>query len=623
MGNILYGDISSEHMLFNDSYISDSVISSLYRPVRRFSYGYRYVGNESLWFYVCKYSTRGSGYISAVSEENCSENGAAALFEKNFHTQSEFEQVLPVGSGSIDEYDTVYPDDEYIIGIYQKLTENFTRNKRVVIIMDAEYGDDVFLSDAIVLLRRLLSIIPEPMRKYLSFTISDTCCNDNSDICISSSKYELGASDSVIDCTKTLNSSPALYENSLCGYWTSYFNSNNNSDDELEEIFTKCVKADKVVQITSVKEKRYNPYLYLYNYYHNRTYSNYKSILDYTKACVDVKILSQYIDPPQPTKEDLKKPEYEDQKQVDIVSSILNMNRRNHDEYISFIEKYLWYLLSKKNDKFRRIAPKEKNEINTLKLCELEMYLRFFEVMMKLCNEMNAGSDLYLSSEDFKWEYEVEDASDGSTKAEKPLEFSLNYKDITSHKRCPAAGLAFLLKAIYNVKNCTSGNNMDNNCFRKISGNIYFNDSYTQKGATIDHETFFVLCSLVILYVYVDRLGYNNDDSEIEYLKIKTIEELFDTTIPANLNFFNIALYQFMFLYGAMLGFFYENTLRGTEKNTLISEQNTIIKNTNFNDKLKFLQNRVNASNSKKKSSVTYITAKSIFINDKTCRRFK
>ena len=97
MGNILYGDLGSEHMVYTDKNSVSYIVQSLYSDARDMMAGYYCAEREScgIWYYVHKYNSRRGGYLTATAEELTGKlSPAAKIGSLQFATKEEFEQFF-------------------------------------------------------------------------------------------------------------------------------------------------------------------------------------------------------------------------------------------------------------------------------------------------------------------------------------------------------------------------------------------------------------------------------------------------------------------------------------------------------------------------------------------------
>ena len=78
MGNILYGDMGSEHMIYLDEHVQgidieavSSVVYSVYSIAENIAAGYIFEERRSygIWGYVNRYNSRKAGYFSGYCEK--------------------------------------------------------------------------------------------------------------------------------------------------------------------------------------------------------------------------------------------------------------------------------------------------------------------------------------------------------------------------------------------------------------------------------------------------------------------------------------------------------------------------------------------------------------------------
>ena len=100
MGNVLYGDLGSEHLLTSEGSNYQSIISTLYScNDSTIMAGYMPCGARTwLWYYSNNYNARGAGYLSGTISEQYVES----ISQLNFSTVEEFEDQDPRGSMTFD-----------------------------------------------------------------------------------------------------------------------------------------------------------------------------------------------------------------------------------------------------------------------------------------------------------------------------------------------------------------------------------------------------------------------------------------------------------------------------------------------------------------------------------------
>ncbi len=634
MGNILYGDLGSERMIFNYTSISETVISELYRNVKTYSFGYRLVGNIGMWYYVNKYNQRGAGYISCVcnklppydSEHYAEMSSALILFGVNFHTIEEFEESYKDGSYGLVPYQISYPDANHIAEMYEKLMEILPKNGKMIIYMPCVYGREVFISNAVNLLARFFYVLPLGLRNKISFSIGNEKTDDNANISIVESLENIKYGDTVIDCTKESGFRAA--SESVVEYWTSFFDNDDCIDDDIEEIFEKCVNDDNIVDLYS---RSFNiPYGYLYRLRKNMSYSDYASLKEYCRKTVNFDKLGEYFKLEVFYEEERKMEEKKKQEQYQQLlrrqeeeEKMEEEKRKRYEEsmngWLRYLDDYVKYM-------GERNSPDSSDEEK--KREEYEKFIKFFEVFTKIAEtkakEYNKASNddssavnknNHWSSSNWIVRYNEELVSGNFLDI--PVEFSLDYQELLTNEQSrsynPYSGLLLYLRSIYAVnyidekekyrlesepreRDAAYGYYVSYNhcCYkRKVSKVVYY-DKDGEKKTSVDYEMFLSIASIVCLYVFCEDI--TRDKSGFDNLNKDKIMKLFSRYFRKD-GYINIAFYHCVFLYASILGLFENYNKRKDRVIVSKSEQNIFMENFNiakaFQNFMNIFDNRV------------------------------
>ena len=582
MKRILYGDLGSERMIFNETNLSEPVISALYRNVKTYSFGYKIFGNQGMWYYVNKYNQRGAGYISCVCDmlPDINDDDDAGIFSAPlgmfdiaFHNISEFEEEYRSGSYTLNEYPIFYPSSQHIALMYQKLLDVLPNGGKLVIYMPASQGKDVFISNAINFLARFIDILPAALNSIISFSIGEQNSTDYANISIVSSLNGVRLED-VVDIT----SEPENYimPMTLAGYWTRCFDNENNFDYDLENLFYECVKNDRLNKGNTF----YIPYEHLYNFYYNRNLENYNSLMLQYKNIIDTESLRNIIELDEfeaevkkiKQEKQIKKQQEQIRKEQENIQKIENKIKKREDSLqgcLNYIDQYIQDM----KEKYKQSFEYDLFEDDIQHKQEYSNYIGFFESMSKIAEykskqySESVGKSSTGSWTNSNWQVNFDESVEKCRNIS--VEFELPYKDISEEKYLSNrySGLLIYLRAIQNVNYINEAKkkklredllNSDysyNNCCygRKVSEIVYYRRE--ERKATLDYRTFLDITSLICLYVFVDDI-MESSSQNLENLNKETIKNLMFRVFQKDGSLKNIALYHCAFLYSSVMDFF-------------------------------------------------------------------
>ncbi len=596
MKRILYGDLGSERMIFNETDLSEPVISALYRNVRTYSFGYKIFGDQGMWYYVNKYNQRGAGYISCVcdripdiNDEDASIFSAPlGMFDISFHTIPEFEEEYRAGSYSLEEYPIFYPSSQHIAMMYQKLLDVLPTGGKLIIYMPSSQGKDVFISNALNFLARFIDILPIALKGMISFSIGDQNFADYANISVISSMDAVSPQD-VIDITS--EPSDCITPGTLAEYWTKCFDNEDDFDYILEDLFYECVRNDRIKKGNTL----YIPYEHLYNFYHNINFENYNSLMLQCKNIVNVESLRKYIqlDTFEAEAEQIKNQRQIKQQQEKIrkewenIQKIENKIKKRENSLqgcLNYIDQYIGYMQEKyRQDDFYDVFT---NDIQHRQ--EYINYIGFFDSMSKIAEykaqlyseTINMSSNASWTSANWNviFDERLELCRNNS------VEFKLPYIEISdeSYVSNRYSGLLIYLKAIHSVNYIDETEkkrlsqdvlNFDcsyNHCCygRNVSRIEYYRRDSKNRNATLNYRLFMDIASLICLYVFVDDITEHSSE-KLENLNKDTIKNLMNIIFSKDSSLKNISLYHCTFLYGSVMNFFRND--KNSMKNESIS----------------------------------------------------
>ncbi|MBR5372503.1 MAG: hypothetical protein IK130_09845 [Oscillospiraceae bacterium] len=182
MGNILYGDLGSEHMVYTDKNSVSYIVQSLYSDARDMMAGYYCAEREScgIWYYVHKYNSRRGGYLTATAEELTGKlSPAAKIGSLQFATKEEFERQQHLGSMNLDTVD--YPmNRNTVLQLLERLFAAMHDQKTLYLVLSKENcSERDYMLRGLSVCRKILSVLPEEYQKRLSF-VSNTMPGEKS-----------------------------------------------------------------------------------------------------------------------------------------------------------------------------------------------------------------------------------------------------------------------------------------------------------------------------------------------------------------------------------------------------------------------------------------------------------
>ena len=182
MGNILYGDLGSEHMVYTDKNSVSYIVQSLYGAARDMMAGYYYAEREScgVWYYVHKYNSRRGGYLTGTAEELTGKRSPAARFgELQFATKEEFERKQHLGTMHLDASEYTL-ERNTALHLLTKLFAAMRDQKTLYLVLSQENcSERDYMLRGLSVCRQLLSVLPTEYQKRLSF-VSNTMPGEKS-----------------------------------------------------------------------------------------------------------------------------------------------------------------------------------------------------------------------------------------------------------------------------------------------------------------------------------------------------------------------------------------------------------------------------------------------------------
>lgn len=182
MGNILYGDLGSEHMVYTDKNSVSYIVQSLYGAARDMMAGYYYAEREScgVWYYVHKYNSRRGGYLTGTAEELTGKLSPAARFDAlQFATKEEFERKQHLGTMNLDISGFAI-ERNTALHLLMKLFAAVRDQKTLYLVLSQENcSERDYMLRGLSVCRKLLSVLPMEYQKRLSF-VSNTMPGEKS-----------------------------------------------------------------------------------------------------------------------------------------------------------------------------------------------------------------------------------------------------------------------------------------------------------------------------------------------------------------------------------------------------------------------------------------------------------
>lgn len=298
MSNILYGDLGSEHTIFNESIVQENSVSVLYGSTKDYIAGFKSVGRGTLWYYVCKYNARNAGYLSGTYEDGQTDNAAAEMFGKTFHSIEDFESQAKNGSVTFAPDGSLFIDKNNIIRILHYLLSSFNDGEVVFVKIDNHGDKFAYIANVTEIFSKIYNAVPQTIRKYLSLAVNmDNGRNKIAKIVAApidfrndkACKYFVDCS---YDCELEFEPEP------IVKYWADIIADEKEPDSKAEEIFAKTVIPRKLIGTDEYHIKC--PYDYLYRVYldpKNRLF--YSRLKNYYTQCINWSVLAKYIPAPE------------------------------------------------------------------------------------------------------------------------------------------------------------------------------------------------------------------------------------------------------------------------------------------------------------------------------------
>lgn len=561
MKRILYGKLPSEyteHMIINETEVSEEVISALYHSVTEYCFGYMVCGHTSIWYHVNRYSQNKAEYISCVCKdfEECEDIlSPLEMFDYSFHTETDVSQNLKSGTYRLRQYRISYPPTEHIAKMYKGLLDILRYNGRLIIIMSSEKEKEFFLSSALHLLARFFYVLPIKMRNYISFSVGGNNIGNGLHICVVSEPVMLLDHDVTVDLTVPPKES--ILNETLVGYWTGFFDSDDNSDEEMEELFDKCINVRH--HLSAV------PWLYLYDLVKRPDPENYQRLCLHCYDCLMMDELQRHIDIDEIIANEKKQAEQKKKQEV-FLKAVSVM-----DDYVGSMEQR-WKKRIEENYSYDRFEERQ----------EYGKYMEFFAAVTQLAQEKvgqypdQAEEKSVKLWKTLRWNNCFDEDYVTNIFGES-IAFDLPYEHITDMEPLnPYTGLFLYLQAIKEVntidlyqKSRSEENGIildhsyNHSCYdRNVSGLVYYglrsNVSYS---TFCYYKDFLDMTSLVCLYVFVNDMadpgnkvieGYRKPEN----LNQEKIKQLMNNMFMRIGKSKYIVFYHCVFLYGAMMGFF-------------------------------------------------------------------
>lgn len=172
MGNILYGDLDSEHMIYTADNSIESAVRSLYMSCNNLMAGYYYSHNIGIWSYVYKYNARNAGYLSGY----CSSDISAPVksFDSiTFSDVNQFEKEDYKGTLVLSAEDDFIISKATAVNIINQIFRSWSENKPVFLMLsNYEKSTADYLIDGLRVLKTILRAFPDELQKHISFLIN-------------------------------------------------------------------------------------------------------------------------------------------------------------------------------------------------------------------------------------------------------------------------------------------------------------------------------------------------------------------------------------------------------------------------------------------------------------------
>lgn len=297
MSNILYGDLGSEHMIFNESSVRENTVSVLYGCTKDYIAGFKAVGRGTLWYYICKYNARNAGYLSGAYEDGQVGNAAAEIFNKSFHSIEDFESQAKEGSITFKSDGTLVLEKNHIIMILHYLLNSFNDGEVVFVKIDNHYDKFTYIANVTDCFSKIYNVVPQCLHKYLSLAVNmDNGRNKIAKIAVAPIDFRNDkACKYFVDCS--VNAKLDFEPEPIVKYWADIIVDGKEPDSKAEEIFSKAVIPRKLIGTDEYHVKC--PYDYLYRVYldpENRLF--YSRLKNYYSQCINWSVLANYIPEP-------------------------------------------------------------------------------------------------------------------------------------------------------------------------------------------------------------------------------------------------------------------------------------------------------------------------------------
>lgn len=169
MGNILYGDLGSEHMIYIADSKLENVIRTLYASCETLTAGYYYTMGNGIWSYAHKYNARHAGYISAYSSAEADSPGTR-FDEIKFSKKGEFECKDHKGSLSLPVNQKYKMDKNTAVNIVYQMFSDMADRKTVYLYMsDSNLSTSGCMIQGLRICNTIISAFPAVIQKYISY----------------------------------------------------------------------------------------------------------------------------------------------------------------------------------------------------------------------------------------------------------------------------------------------------------------------------------------------------------------------------------------------------------------------------------------------------------------------
>lgn len=169
MGNILYGDLGSEHMIYIADSKLESVVRTLYSSCETLTAGYYYTMGNGIWSYAHKYNARHAGYISAYSSAEADIPGSR-FDEIKFSKKGEFESKDYKGSLLLPVNQKYKMDKNTAVNIVHQMFSDMADRKTVYLYMsDSNLSTSSCMIQGLRICNTIISAFPTVIQKYISY----------------------------------------------------------------------------------------------------------------------------------------------------------------------------------------------------------------------------------------------------------------------------------------------------------------------------------------------------------------------------------------------------------------------------------------------------------------------